>query len=254
MKNPVTLFRELLFPPRCAACGKLLAPNLKGETRALCTACSAAWVRETTRQCPTCFLAYHTCRCSLSNMQSKGISVYVKLAPYGDGESVVRRTVVGLKDHVSARTVRFLAKELAPGVRAAIEASERTRRKNGAEPLETVICHLPRQKRNRRRAGFDQAAVLAVALATELSLPYVPLLKRVRDGMPQKDLSRRARERNLQGAFAAKGDAAGKRVLIVDDIVTTGAGMTVAATLLTAAEKMAVSVAYTEKKLQKKQK
>ncbi len=254
MKNPVRLFKELIFPPRCAACGKLLPPNLSGETGALCDACSAAWVRETTHQCPTCFLAYHTCRCSLSNMQAQGISVYVKLAPYGDEQSVVRRTVVGLKDHVSARTVRFLAKELAPGVRAAIEASERTRRKNGAVPLETVICHLPRSRRNRRRAGFDQAAVLARALAAELSLSYAPLLKRVRDGVPQKDLSRRARERNLQGAFAVVGGVAGKRVLIVDDIVTTGAGMTVAAALLPAAEKMAVSVAYTEKKLQKKQK
>ena len=254
MKNPVKLLKELLFPPRCAACGKLLTPSMKGETEACCAACSAAWVRETTHQCPTCFLAYHTCRCSLSNMQAKGIAVYVKLAPYGGEESVVKRTVVGLKDHISARTVRFLAGELAPGVRAAIEASERTRRKNGEAPLETVVCHLPRQKRNRRRAGFDQAAVLAVALAAELSFPYLPLLKRVRDGVPQKDLSRRAREQNLQGAFAATGDVAAKRVLIVDDIVTTGAGMTAAAALLPAAEKMAVSVAYTEKKLQKKQK
>ncbi len=257
MKPSFKLFRELLFPPRCAACGKLLALAVRQETAALCGACTAAWTQETTSQCPTCFLAYHTCRCSLPNMKQKGIEVYVKLAPYGDEgvKNAARRIVLGLKDHISVRTLRFLAAELAPSVRAAIEASERARRKNGAtEPLATVVCHLPRQSRNRRRAGFDQAEELAKALAAELQLTYLPLLKRIHDGVPQKKLSRRERAKNLQGAFALTEGAKGLRVLLVDDVVTTGAGMAAGAALLDAAEKIAVSVAFTEKKTQKAQK
>ncbi len=254
MKPPFKLFRELLFPPRCAACGKLQAPSAGREVTVLCPTCTAAWRQEIASQCPACFLAYDTCRCSLPNMKQKGIEVYVKLAPYGgEGDkNVARRIVLRLKDHLSVRTVRFLAAELAPGVRAAIEASERTRRKNGAaEPLETVVCHLPRQTRNRRRAGFDQAEELARALASELGFTYLPLLKRVRDGVPQKELSRSARAKNLQGAFALTKSVKGLRVLLVDDVVTTGAGMAAGAALLDAIEKIAVSIAFTEKKMQK---
>lgn len=251
MKFLGKLVRELLFPPRCAGCGKLMHPDPTSAEQALCASCRKLWERELRCQCPTCFLEYCTCRCVPSSMKKQGIEQYVKLAPYSDEENatVTRRIVLGIKDHTRMRTLRFLAAELAVTVEAAIAASERVRQKNGCkEPLETVVAYLPRSKRSVRRTGVDQARELARALAAETGYRFVPLLKRVRDGVPQKSLSRSARAMNLRGAFERVADAANYRVLLVDDVVTTGAGMSQCARVLQAAEIIAVSVAFTEKK------
>jgi len=251
MKSLGKLVKELLFPPRCAACGKLMSPDPSHAEQALCTACRKLWERELRRQCPCCFLEYSTCRCVPSSMKKHGIGQYVKLAPYGDEgkATVTRRIVLGMKEHTRARTLRLLAAELAVTTEAAIAASERARQKNGyKEPLETVITYLPRGKRSVCRTGVDQARELARALAAQTGYRFVPLLKRVRDGAPQKSLSRRERVQNLRGAFERLSDADKYRVLLVDDVVTTGAGMSECARVLQAAEIIAVSVAFTEKK------
>lgn len=251
MKSLGKLVKELLFPPRCAACGKLMHPMPSLAEHALCPACHKIWEHELRTQCSTCFLEYCTCRCVPSSMKKQGIEHYVKLAPYGDEENftVTRRIVLGMKERVKDRTLRLLAKELAVTAQSAIAASERVRQKNGCkEPLETVVTYLPRGKRGVRRTGVDQARELARALSVEMGYRFVPLLGRVRDGSPQKSLSRRERVQNLRGAFERIADADQCRVLLVDDVVTTGAGMSECARVLKAAEIIAVSVAFTEKK------
>lgn len=251
MKSLCKLVKELLFPPRCAACGKLMHPSPSLAEHALCPACHKIWERELRTQCSTCFLEYCTCRCVPVGLKKQGIEQYVKLAPYGDEKNftVTRRIVLGMKEHVKDRTLRLLAKELALTAQAAIAASERVRQKNGCkEPLETVVTYLPRGKRGVRRTGVDQARELARALSAETGYRFVPLLGRVRDGLPQKSLSRRERALNLRGAFERIADAGQYRVLLVDDVVTTGAGMSECARVLEAAEIIAVSVAFTEKK------
>lgn len=250
MIKPLHLISELIFPPRCAACGKLRVPKATRSPSALCESCAAAFARELHRQCPTCFLAYHACRCAVPHMQKKGVLQHVKLASYKEEEgSVAKHLILRLKEHVTKEAVTFLASELAPGVRATLEAMDRENEKKGVvSPRETVVTFLPRPKLRRRRAGFDQSAEIAKALARELGLPYRVLLKRVGYGAPQKLLSRGDRIKSIKGAFAAKGDASGLRVLLVDDLVTTGADMGEGAAVLCAAETVAVSIAVTEKR------
>lgn len=250
MIKPFHLISELVFPPRCAACGKLKIPQAVKAKSALCESCAKAFARELQRQCPDCFLSYHACRCVVPHMKKSGILQHVKLAPYEEeGGGVTKRVILRLKEHVTKETVSFLAAELAPGVRAAIEALDReTEKKGGTRPRETVVTFLPRPRLNRRRAGFDQSAELAKALARELGLPYRVLLKRVGYSVPQKELSRRERIRSIKGCFAAVGDATHLRVLLVDDLVTTGADMGEGAAVLGAAETLAVSIGITEKR------
>ena len=71
--------------------------------------------------------------------------------------------------------------------------------------------------------GFNQAAVLAEKLSAELGIPWEELLIRVKKTDPQKSLGSAERLKNLRGAFEAEQEA-GKweRVLLVDDIYTTG--------------------------------
>jgi ComF family protein len=80
--------------------------------------------------------------------------------------------------------------------------------------------------------GYNQAEALARPLAAALDLPFRPLLRR-RPRPPQARLPRAVRLRNLRGAFAARGDVPrGSGVLLVDDVMTTGATLVAAAQAL----------------------
>ena len=94
-----------------------------------------------------------------------------------------------------------------------------------------------------RRRGYNQAALLAREVATELELPVREVLQRVSAPRSQTTLSPRARRENVRGAFRAHGttDLSGRAVLLVDDVLTTGATAGEAATTLV--EAGAVSVA-----------
>lgn len=87
------------------------------------------------------------------------------------------------------------------------------------------VVPLPMHARSLRLRGFNQAVEIARPLARAWQLPLcLDAVRRARDGPPQATLTGAARRRNVRGAFAA--DArffAGRSVLVVDDVMTTGA-------------------------------
>jgi predicted amidophosphoribosyltransferase len=85
-----------------------------------------------------------------------------------------------------------------------------------------LVTHVPLYPARRRRRGFDQAGLLARAVAAELDLPHAALLRRVRPTPQQTRLNALQRRGNVRGAFAANGPAPA-RLLLVDDVLTTGA-------------------------------
>ena len=103
--------------------------------------------------------------------------------------------------------------------RAAALRFEKQFRQAGIQVIVPVPVHASRLKTR----GFNQAAVLAEKLSAELGIPWEELLIRVKKTDPQKSLGSAERLKNLRGAFEAE-QKAGKweRVLLVDDIYTTG--------------------------------
>lgn len=85
-----------------------------------------------------------------------------------------------------------------------------------------VITWVPLSRRRLRRRGFDQAEVIARALGALLELPVSPLLRRIRDTRAQARTGGAERRRALIEAFIARGAVRGP-VLLVDDVLTTGA-------------------------------
>lgn len=97
------------------------------------------------------------------------------------------------------------------------------------------VVWAPLSRRRLRQRGFDQAELLARVLGKELSLPTLPTLKKVRDTRPQSELTEEsARRANALGAYALLPgiSLAGKRLLLVDDVVTSGATLRECARLL----------------------
>ena len=111
----------------------------------------------------------------------------------------------------------------------------------GAEVVVNVPVHAERE----RQRGFDQAALIARKAAHDLGLPFVPALRRARNTIAQFDLDRRDRARNVKGAFVVDAHHAAalrdRWVLLVDDVVTTGATLAASATALHDAGVLGVS-------------
>ncbi|MBP8856337.1 MAG: ComF family protein [Oscillospiraceae bacterium] len=93
-------------------------------------------------------------------------------------------------------------------------------------PVFDIIVAVPSGKRELRRRGYDVPALLASALAKRLGVPFIKgALIKPYDTTPQMQLRGDARRANLIGAFeaACPEQLAGKQVLLVDDVITTGA-------------------------------
>lgn len=104
-----------------------------------------------------------------------------------------------------------------------------------------AIVPVPLHRSRARARGYDQAALVAQALAAQTGLPLRPALHRIREGRPQVELDRVARAANIRGAFVAEaGSLSRLRVALVDDVATTGATLLDAAAAARAAGARAV--------------
>jgi ComF family protein len=88
-----------------------------------------------------------------------------------------------------------------------------------------AVVPVPLYHRRLRTRGFNQARELAHALGRARNIPLRDCLRRDRETPSQTGLARTARWDNIQGAFAVKGrfDVAGRNLLLIDDVFTTGA-------------------------------
>ena len=114
----------------------------------------------------------------------------------------------------------------------------------GADVVVPVPVHAERE----RRRGYDQAALVATVAARDLGLPCVRALERRRATVAQFELGRDERASNVAGAFALRRDVpsgassvVGRWVLLVDDVVTTGATLAACGEALVRAGARAVS-------------
>jgi ComF family protein len=87
-----------------------------------------------------------------------------------------------------------------------------------------ALIPVPLARERERERGFNQAALLARRIGRRLEVPTRPgWLARIRSTRPQSDLSAAERRANVRGAFRASELVAGRHLLLVDDVLTTGA-------------------------------
>ncbi|MCR9276537.1 MAG: phosphoribosyltransferase family protein [Pseudomonadaceae bacterium] len=92
------------------------------------------------------------------------------------------------------------------------------------EPLPEALVPVPLSRRRLARRGFNQSEVLARWIGRELSIPVnTSIVRRTRHTAAQTTLSRRQRRLNVRAAFAVDHRLEGRRIAVVDDVMTTGA-------------------------------
>ena len=202
---------DMLFPPVCPLCEKEIA---KGS---LCASCARTFSEQKINEpfCPVCGVPFpnspgpgHICGECFANprqfvearsacVYAPGVDAAVKAFKYG-GRSMLSEALGGLLLEAAAT---FSAKP-------------------------DLIMPVPLHKRRLRGRGFNQSLLLARVLSKRLSveLDYLSL-RRVRHTVQQTGLKPGEREKNVAGAFSLSAGSAvkGRRVLLVDDVYTTGA-------------------------------
>lgn len=199
---------DLLFPRRCPVCGGVAMP--KG--RLICPACLKQLSFVSSPACMKCGKEIGSREqeyCADCIRRKKSFTRGFALLNYDSRAAV---SMAAVKYHNKREYLDFYA-------RAAALRFKKQFRQAGIQVIVPVPVHASRLKTR----GFNQAAVLAEKLSAELGIPWEELLNRVKKTDPQKSLGSAERLKNLRGAFEAEQEA-GKweRVLLVDDIYTTG--------------------------------
>jgi len=185
--------------------GEILSP-----TR--CAACDEL-VKPTVLFCVACAATVEEARATASGM------LVAPLAYGGASASAIARFKYARRADLGPRLGAFLARSIAP-LRGEID----------------VVLPVPLHPRRLVERGYNQSALLAVPIAGVLGAPLaVRALRRVRHTPRQAGLDRARRLVNLDGAFVAERMMKGERVLLVDDVRTTGATLDACSRVLLAA-------------------
>jgi ComF family protein len=225
--NPlITLLRRAtdmalgaLLPQQCAGCGCALAG---GEL--LCTECLDAIPELSFAVCARCLAAG---RSPVGCVAHAHFAVWPAWVYDRRAEEVVHALKFGGRAGLAAGLGRVLA---------------RAARHLGAADLVTEV---PLHHARRRERGYNQASLLADALGGALGVPRAPgLLVRTRATRAQARLGARERRLQMGGAFhvARPGWARGRRVVVVDDVITSGATLEACLAALTEAQARPVAV------------
>jgi ComF family protein len=209
----------VLLAPACAACGAPLDAPTRGP---VCGACWRGIVPFSPPLCLECGeplpswrrLSLDSCTCARCRRAPSSIAC---AGAIGDYEGRLRSIVHALKYGQRRSVAAGLAARMREGCPAVLDGAD-------------AVVPVPLHWRRRRRRGFNQAA----DLAGHLGPPVLDVLKRVRATPTQTGLRAGARRANVRGAFRLRRQRCvrGLRLVLVDDVSTTGATLEACAIVL----------------------
>ncbi len=228
MKQVMRQGLDLLFPPACPLCSSSFS---SGWQEPFCRACLAGFKPLPPAHCPRCALPFASGRSAhLCGHCSRKAPPFDRVYTAGLYQETLRRAIHAFKYNQAVSLDRPLGKMLNRAL---------------PEPMAVdLILPVPIHSLRLRQRSYNQALLLARELGRCRRVPVNhQLLLRTRPAAPQQGLSARQREQNLRGVFAVSENLSGKRLLLVDDVMTTGATARECAKLLRKAGAERVEVA-----------
>jgi ComF family protein len=180
----------LLFPKRCPFCSKTISAEEDS-----CGECRQN-------------LSFAECKMRIELQNNSGFQSCVSPFYY---EGIVRKGIIAYKFRGRENSAGIFAKYAAKTVKDCY-SSEKI----------SFVSAVPLSKNEKQKRGYNQSEIFARKVAKELSLPYRETLLKIKNIKPQRTLGEKERKLNVTGAFSAKTAIKGT-VLLVDDIITTGA-------------------------------
>jgi len=195
-----------LLARRCAVC------DLE-DGDPLCTGCARDYFPADAPRCAACALRLPALagpdgRCGQCLRSPPQFDATVALADYA---APVDRMIAALKFGGQLPLADAFGTLLARAARAPLGAAD-------------AICPVPLAFERQAERGFNQAGEIARRVAAASGRPLRSgILLRTRHTTAQMDLALAERRRNVRGAFVARGDLAGAQIVVIDDVMTTGA-------------------------------
>ena len=204
---------SVLFVPKCVSCGVRVPPE---RTLPLCDKCCSIWETEKKTPCPVCGHDNQECRCGLIYDTRHCIDADVHLSSYTSRkDSVTKDMILCLKRKAYPPLFSMIADDL----RMSFISRQGMR-------SEYTVVNVPRSSFAVREHGFDQAALLSDAFSAVAGFDRAEPLRHTGNTV-QKKLDHKERIENARKSYGlspeAKSMVKGKNVILIDDIVTTGA-------------------------------
>ena len=204
----ISQFFNILYPARCPLCGS------NSDVFTLSPFCGSCWSeiqRYTGPSCRVCAIPFASEHARVCGQCLKKPPPFSRVITYGLYEGVIREAINQFKFYGLRRLSKPLGNLLLGFDFPAAD---------GVVPVPLTIARL-------RERGFNQSLLIARIIAKEIMAPLLmDILVKEKETPPQIGLNARERLLNLRNAFAVKGSVKGMRLLLVDDVMTTGATVT----------------------------
>lgn len=195
---------QIMLPQNCLLCGNHCGAD------ALCDGCRDDLPYHTAACCPVCAMPSPNAEiCGSCTRHPPHFDATTSVFSYAFPiDALLQGLKYGDRLTIAGLAAKFLA------------------RHTGENPLPDLLVPMPMHPARLRQRGFNQAAEIARAVARENGVPLtLDAVARIRETEPQASLPLARRKRNMRKAFTCTGNMSGKRVALLDDVMTSGASL-----------------------------
>ena len=192
-KQAVSTLMDLIFPPRCIFCRAVIPSGAQ-----ICKKCDEE--------------IQHINAVKSMNVPVAGKTISCAVPYSYDGQ--VRQSIIRFKFQGQKQFAAFYAEKI----------GEQIQKSYGNLKFD-AITSVPISSKRRKLRGYNQSELIARAVSKQINLPYRDYLRKVTDNKEQHKLCEMERRKNVRGVYRPlhEDEIIGKKILLIDDIVTTGA-------------------------------